>query len=412
MTTILIQIGLLVILLVFSGIFSGSETALFSLKPFQIRKLERHPSRRSIGVSSLLSDPVGLLVTILVGNTLVNVAASSVGTNIVGHFVHRGVVGISVAVMSALILIFGEIVPKTYAVNKPIETALRTSAVISAAVRLMSPLRAFFAALSKVAARTRLPGAAMPDHEHAHVAEAVAAGHTEGVLDGRERRMLGGFLRIEHQSVQNIMTPRTEVFMLDAGTLVADAVALARSAGLSRIPVFASEKRDTIKGVVYVKDLLQTQYSGSLRLLDIARQPVFVPESKAIVDLLSEFVKGAAHFAVVVDEYGTFTGIVTLDDIIEEIVGEELTRRSKNTYRKRTRSTYEVSARMELEYFNALQGSSLADSNAETIGGFILNRMGRIPAVGEEFVLEGMRFKILDGDGRQIKTLEIEKKKK
>ncbi len=410
MTTILLQLGLLAVLLVFSGIFSGSETALFSLKPFQTRKLERQPTRRSIRVSLLLSDPVRLLVTILVGNTLVNVAASSVGTNIVGHVVHRGVVGISVAVMSALILVFGEIVPKTYAVNRPLKTALRTSTLISAAVRLMSPLRAFFTALSKAAARTRLPGAAMPDRQHAHVEEAVAEGHTEGVLNGPERRMLAGFLKIEHQSVQNIMTPRTEVFMLDAGTTVADTLSLARSAGFSRVPIFETEKRDSIKGVVYMKDLLQKQYSRDLKLRDIARRPVFVPESKSLVDLLGEFVKGAAHFAVAVDEYGTFTGIVTLDDIIEEIVGEELTRRSKNTYRKKARSTYEVPARMELEYFNALLRSALSDSSAETIGGFLLNRLGRIPSVGEQFILEGIRFKVLDGDARQIKKLEIEKR--
>lgn len=409
MTTILPQIVLLAVLLLFSGLFSGSETALFSLKPFQIRKLERQPSRRSIRAASLLSDPVRLLVTILVGNTLVNVAASSVGTNVVDHLVDRGVLGISVAIMTSLILVFGEIVPKTYAVSKPLRVALGTSSLISAAVRLMSPLRAFFAALSNLAARTRVPGAAAPDHEHAHVAEAVAAGHSEGVLDSFERRMLRGFLKIDHLSVQNIMTPRTEVFMLDAGTGVAEAIKLTKSAGFSRLPVFDTEERDVIRGVVYVKDLLQKQYSKSLKLSDIARQPVFVPESKSLADLLSEFVKGAAHFAAVVDEYGTFTGIVTLDDIIEEIIGEELTKRSKNTYRKRTKSTYEVSARMELEYFNALLGSLLADGHAETIGGYILNMAGRIPAAGEEFYIEGMRFRILDADTRQIKSLEIEK---
>jgi putative hemolysin len=275
----------------------------------------------------------------------------------------------------------------------------------------MSPLRVFFTALSNLAARTRLPGAAVPDHEHAHVFEAVAAGHSEGVLDGLERRMLGGFLKIEHQSVQNIMTPRTEVFMLDAGTRVAEAVGPIKSAGFSRVPVFETENRDNIKGVVYVKDLLQKQYSENLSLSDIARRPVYVPETKCLVDLLSEFVKGAAHFSVVVDEYGSYSGIVTLDDIIEEIVGEELNVRSKNTYRKRTRSTYEVSARMELEYFNALLRWSLADSNAETVGGFILNRTGRIPETGEEFVFEGIRFRVLEGDSRQIRRLEVGKRK-
>jgi CBS domain containing-hemolysin-like protein len=250
----------------------------------------------------------------------------------------------------------------------------------------------------------------MPDHEHAHVVEAVSAGHTEGVLDGLERRMLAGFLKIEHQSVQNIMTPRTEVFMVDAGTRVADAVGPFKSAGFSRVPVFETENRDNIKGVVYVKDLLHKQYSENLSLSDIARRPVFVPESKSLADLLSEFVKGAAHFAVVVDEYGCFCGIVTLDDIVEEIVGEELDARSKNTYRKKTRSAYEVSARMELEYFNALMGSSLVDNNAETVGGFIINRVGRIPATGDEFIFEGIGFKILEADSRQIKLLRVRKK--
>lgn len=410
MTTILLQIVLLGVLLIFSGLFSGSETALFSLKPFEIRKLERRPSRRSITVASLLSDPVRLLVTILVGNTLVNVAASSLGTSIVSDMVERGAVGISVAAMSILILIFGEIVPKTYAVTRPLRTAIGTSELISLAVKVMSPLRASFTALSGLAATISLPGSAMPDHEHAHVAEAVAAGHSEGVLDGLERNMLGGFLRIEHQSVQNIMTPRTEVFMLDAGTRLVDAVGPVKFAGFSRVPVFETENRDNIKGVVYIKDLLHKQYSENLSLSDIARRPVFVPESKSLADLLSEFVKGAAHFSVVVDEYGSFSGIVTLDDIVEEIVGEELNMRSKNTYRKKTRSGYEVSARMELEYFNALMGLSLVDNNAETIGGFILNRAGRIPAVGDEFVFEGIRFKILEGDSRRIKLLRVRKK--
>jgi len=400
------------VLLLLSGLFSGSETALFSLKPYQIRKLEREPSHRSIGVASLLSDPVRLLVTILVGNTLVNVAASSVGTNIVGHIIERGIVGISVAVMSALILIFGEIVPKTYAASRPMAVSLRTSPVISAAVSLMSPLRRLFTWLSELAARASLPGIAKQAQEYAHVVEAVAEGHSEGILDTFEREVLGGFLKIAHQSVQNIMTPRTEVFMLDGATLLPAAIGLVKSAGFSRIPVFDTEKRDTIRGVLYVKDLLQKQYSGNLRLTDIARRPVFVPESKSLVDLLNEFVTGSAHFAVVVDEYGTFSGIVTLDDIIEEIVGWQLADRSKNKYMRKTKSTYQVSAKMELECFSALLSCSLVDNMAETIGGYILNRVGRIPQTGEEFLFDGIRFSILDADSRQIKSIQAGKGKK
>jgi putative hemolysin len=411
-TTIAPQIVLLLILLILSGFFSGSETALFSLKPYQIRKLGRQPSPRSVRVAALLSDPMRLLVTILVGNTLVNVAASSVGTNVVGHLVDSGVVGISVAAMSILILIFGEIVPKTYAVHHPLGLSLRASLLLGAAVRLMSPLRALFTSLSTLAGRARIPGVAPLEHRHAHVVEAVDVGHSEGVLDGFEREMLGGFIRIERLSVQNIMTPRTEVFMLDSETSVPGAVSIIKSSGFSRVPLFETGDRDLIKGVVYVKDLLHKQYSENLRLRDIARTPLFVPESKPLVGLLNEFVSGSAHFAVVVDEYGTFTGIVTLDDIIEEIIGEQITPKSKNMCMRRTRSTCEVSARMELEYFNALLRTSLVDKQAETIGGYILNRVGRIPAAGEEFVFEGVQFRILDADSRQIKTVRASRRKR
>ena len=412
MAIFVLQIGLLVVLLSLSGFFSGSETALFSLKPYQIRKLSRRPSRRSIAVAELISDPMRLLVTILVGNTLVNVAASSVGTNVISHLVHKGVVGISVAAMSTLILIFGEIVPKTYAVHHPLTVSLRSSPMLSVAVGLASPLRAVATSLSSLAARARIPGAARPEHEHAHVAEAVATGHSEGVLDVFEREMLGGFLRLQRLSVQNIMTPRPEVFMIDSDTTVSDALRLVKSSGFSRVPVFEKGRRESIRGVLYVKDLLQKQYSESLRIIDIARTPVFIPESKSLVALLNDFASGSAHFAVVVDEYGSFSGIVTLDDIIEEIVGQQLTEKSKNAYVRKAKSTYEVSAKMELEYFNALLKSSLVDNLAETVGGFILNRLGRIPAEGEKFVFEGIRFRVISADARQIISLEVSKGRK
>jgi CBS domain containing-hemolysin-like protein len=409
-----LQIAILAVLLILSSIFSGSETALFSLKSYQVRGLRRQPSRGSITVGSLLNDPYQLLVSILVGNTLVNVAASSIGTDLVGRFVDEGVVGISVVLMTVLILLFGEIIPKTVAVNDPLGVSLKTAGMISGAVHVLTPLRRVLESAVSLAGRLSIgtPPAKSVRH-HDHVAEAIAEGHSEGVLDRFEGEVLGGIFRIMHLSVQNIMTPRTEVFMLSSDVNLREAVNLVRSSGFSRIPVFDSGNRDDIRGVLYAKDLLQRQYSEDLMVTDIARKPNFVPESKCLADLLREFVSGSAHFAVVIDEYGSFTGIVTLDDILEEIVGMEGDRRLEKHFSRRLgRSRWEVSGRMEVEYFNALVGVSIPAEGVETVAGFMIEKMGKIPKAGEEMGFAGLRFKVLKADSRRVMRIEVEKVRK
>ncbi|MFH1314157.1 MAG: hemolysin family protein [Candidatus Eisenbacteria bacterium] len=414
MSIVVLQTALVILLLFLSSVFSGSETALFSLKPYQVRELQRRPSKGSIMVGSLLKDPYHLLVTILIGNTLVNVAAASIGTSVVGRFVEQGVVGISVATMTVLILIFGEIVPKTIAVSNPLRISLAAAPSISLAVRLLTPVKGILESLIRLFLRRGPmghPGLAGPAHEH--VTEAIAVGHSEGVLDKVEMEVLGGILRLMHLSVQNIMTPRTEVFMLRSDLTVADAVSLVKSSGYSRIPVFDGEKRDSVTGILYVKDLLNSRVDSGTAIGDVAREPFFVPESKSLVDLLDEFVSGSAHFAVAIDEYGTFTGIVTLDDILGEVVGTDASRRlEKHRYRHLSRSRWEVSGRMEIKYFNALVGAAISDAHADTIAGFIIDRMGKIPAPGEELVVKNLKLRVLDADGRRIKSVEIEKLRK
>ena len=243
MTILILQIGLLVFLLYLSSVFSGSETALFSLKSHQVRRLRSRPSRNSIKVESLLADPRHLLVTILVGNTLVNVAASSIGTNLVGQFFHENVVGISVVVMTVLILIFGEVVPKTFAASQPLRVSLATVPAISTVVCLLAPLRRVTEAAVSFADRLLPAGASSyePDSP-ADVVEAIAMGHAEGVLDQFEREVLGRIFRIAHRSGQNIMTPRTEVSMLSSDVPLEEAVGIVKSSGFSRIPVFDAEQ--------------------------------------------------------------------------------------------------------------------------------------------------------------------------
>jgi putative hemolysin len=413
-TILVLQITLVGLLLFLSAVFSGSETALFSLKPYQVRRFRRRPSRNSILVASLLKDPYHLLVTIVIGNTLVNVAASSIGTDIVGHFFKQGVLGISVAVMTTLILILGEIVPKTIAVQNPMPVSLATSPIISSAIGLFSPLKVVLEVGSKLAARLNPPKTSSSTAiSGEHVTEAIAFGHSQGVLDEFEREVLGGVFRLMRLSVQNIMTPRTEVFMLASNVTLSEAMQMVKSSGYSRIPVFDVDERDIVKGILYAKDLLYGQYPPDTSLGEVAREPAFVPESKPLVDLLDEFVSGAAHFAVVIDEYGSFSGIVTLDDILSEVIGRDGGRHlEKYAYTRRSRLRWEVSGRMEIEYFNALIGAAISDPHAETVAGFVISRLGRIPTVGEVMVDGGLTLRITDADERHIKRIEVERMRK
>jgi putative hemolysin len=209
------------------------------------------------------------------------------------------------------------------------------------------------------------------------------------------------------------MTPRTEVFMLGSDLSVGEAVGAVKSSGYSRIPIFDADARDNIRGVLYAKDLLQKQHSTDLRLADIARRPLFVPESKTLAGLLKEFVSGASHFAVVIDEYGSFTGIVTLDDILVEIVGRDAGKQLlKYSYTRKGRSTWEIPGRMEIEFFNALVGASIADPHVETVAGLVIERLGRIPEAGEQLVLRNLRFTIVSATKRRVERIEVERIRK
>jgi CBS domain containing-hemolysin-like protein len=350
-------------------------------------------------------------VSLVVGNNLVNVAASSIGTEIVGKVVDQAVVGISVVLMTILILIFGEIVPKTIAVTHPLRISLANAALVSASVRVFGPLMGLMEKLVASLVKSASQGAP-PGETGEHVTEAIAAGHSEGVLDGFEREVLGGMFRLMHLSVQNIMTPRPEVFMLNSGLSVGQVLGLVKSSGYSRIPVFDSENRDNIVGILYAKDLLQRQAASDARVTDVARRPFFVPETKPLVDLLSEFVKGAAHFAVVIDEYGSFTGVITLDDILGEIIGTDSGQPQKRHCRRISRTSWEVPGRLEIEYFAAMTGFAVPETHAETVAGMVIEALGRIPAVGEDVVVGNLGVTVLEGDQRRIRRVRVRRLKR
>jgi CBS domain containing-hemolysin-like protein len=408
------EIALLCLLLAASAFFSSSETAVFSLRPHELRKLEKHPSPRSLAVVRLLGDPNRFLVAVLVGNTLANVAASSLGTRLVSRHLETNAVVASVALMTVLILVVGEVVPKTYALNNPVKVSVTFSRLLAIVLAVLGPLKRPMEAFLALAVRPKLvrsDAAGAPSGEH--VAEAVSLGRSRGVVDTFDSEVLQGLFKLMHLSVQNIMTPRTEVFMLDSNLTLAGAITAIKASGFSRVPLFSSGSRDDIVGVLYVKDVLYGHYGGDVGLGQIARKPVFVPETKPVVDLMREFAGGAAHFAVVIDEYGCFTGIVTIDDILAEItLRGPSSQGAMHSYVKRSRSAWEVSGRMELQYLSALTGVPLADVGPQTVGGLVTQRLGKIPSRGEEVILAGLRFTVIEADARRVTKVLVARVRK
>lgn len=414
MTTLGLEIALVAVLLALSAFFSSSETALFSLRPHELRKLERQPSPRSLRVVRILKDPHRLLVAVLVGNTLVNVAASSLGTSIVTRHLEENEVAASVGIMTVLVLVLGEVTPKTYALNNPVRLSVALSPFLSVVLWALGPLRGAMEAFLRLTLRPgllRLPARIAPSGEH--VTEAITQGHSEGVVDAFDWEVVKGLFKVMHLSVENVMTPRTEVFMLGSDLPLGEAIDTLKASGFSRVPLFGERSRDDIVGVLYIKDILYGRYGRDVRLGDIARKPVFVPESKPVVDLMSEFAGGTAHFAVVIDEYGSFTGIVTIDDILAEITGRGPASQSAgHAYVKRSRSGWEVSGRMELDYLSALTGVALPEGGPKTVGGLVVDALARIPAPGEEVAVSGLRFRVVSADRRRVEQVLVERVRK
>ncbi|MGQ9604164.1 MAG: hemolysin family protein [bacterium] len=401
---------LLLVLLWLSSLFSSSETAYLSLKPQQVRGMKGKHSKKSIKVARVISNPQRFLISILIGNTFVNVAASSVGTNIIRNLVSGPVITISVIAMAGLILTFGEIIPKVAAVNKPQSIALGNVGAIEIAMQAISPLRAVLEKITSAMVVMVFGKDVASVSKGKEIGEAILISQEEGVLDRSEAEMLAGILRLRSLTAQNIMTPRTDVFMLSASLRIADAIALVKSSNFSRVPIFKDERRDHIVGILYTKDLLRNDIDQEADLASIARKPLFVPESKNLVSLMQDFMSNKVHIAIVVDEHGSMAGLVTFDDILSEITGRDMDQYMMQHHFKRLgRGEWEVSARMELECFNALTGLPLVDSNAETVAGYVLNRLGRIPKAGETIEVGNLGFKVIDADSRRLITLRVKR---
>jgi putative hemolysin len=407
----------LALLLACSGFLSGSETSLFSLSSVRVRRLQ---SESKVGrlIAALLAHPRSLLSTILICNILVNVFASSLSASLFRMLGARGLVPestasvLSVAVMTCLILIFGEITPKTIAIRNSEPLARAVAPVIYTLAKIVAPLRAGLLRVTGGIVRLvdkRIPADGSISRDELRTA--VRIGLSEGVLDSQERDMIHGVFVLESRQVRDIMKPRRDLFALDLATPPETLVRRVREHEYARVPVY-DEDPDQIIGMLYARDLLACAggQGGAIDVRALLREPYFVPEAMAIDDLLAELRRRAVHFALAVDEYGTVSGFLTLEDVLEVIVGRiDFKKGEAVRYSLEDDRTVLADAALALDELNAHLGTSLTDEFSVSIGGLITHRLGRIPEPGERLELPGVRIEVLRAKKHRVELVRVQR---
>lgn len=406
-------------LLLLSALFSGSEVALFSLSPSDKEKLSESGSASSQRVLKLLSTPREILVTILILNTGTNVAAAIITAylthQLASFYAWSATLTIllEIVTLTFILLVISEITPKLIATRNPLTVAKRISLPISILHRLLRPLSTVLAR-SMNAFHGRFQGTV--NRLSGEDLKAMAdIGKAHGTLEEDESNLIHSIVEFGDRAVREIMISRMDIVALAAEATIEDAIKLIRETGHSRIPLY-EDHLDNILGVVYAKDLLRhvskNQSEVRVEWNQLARPPIFVPLGKKLDNLLRDFQSRKTHLALVVDEYGGTAGLITLEDILEEIVGDirdEHDSREGELVVHLGANRYRVDAKIDLDELNEATGLTLdtATFEFETLGGLVLHLAGEIPSVGDRFEFENLQMKVESVDGHRIGNVQI-----
>jgi len=415
-TTLWLASAAVFILLFLSGFFSGSETALTATSRARIHQVEKTGDKRAKIVSRLIASRERLIGALLLGNNLVNILASALATSVFLTLFGEAGVAIATLVMTALVLVFAEVLPKTWAISAPEKFALAVSPVVRVVVAVFGPI------VIGVEAIVRLLLKALGVHvgedssilsAHEELRGAVDLQHMEGGLEKGERDRIGGLLDLADLEVSDVMVHRTNMLALNADDDPQKLIDAALSSPYTRLPLWRGET-DNFIGVLHAKDLLRAlNKSGGnpegIDILDIAAPAWFVPDTTTLQDQLNAFLKNKAHFALVVDEYGEVMGLVTLEDILEEIVGEIADEHDVELegLRPQADGSVIVDGSVPIRDLNRATDWTLPDDEATTIAGLVIHEARMIPEERQIFTFHGFRFTVLRREKNRVTRLRI-----
>jgi Mg2+/Co2+ transporter CorB len=419
-----LTVGAILLLLMISALFSGSETALTAASR---GKLRAQADKGSVGAAVALKvteDNERMIGALLLGNNIVNITAASLATALLTRMFGDGGVALATFVMTALVLVFGEVLPKTYAITNAEVAASRVAPLIRVIILVFSPVVSVVRAL--VRAMLRLFGVRADPDGHIlalreEIVGAIALGHSGGAVEKEDRDRLLGALDLSNRTVDEIMRHRSQVEMVDADRSPDDILTQILASPHTRLPVYR-DSDENILGVIHAKDLLRevdrlvrgpqgdAKALADLDILKIAMKPYFVPDTTALDEQMRQFLKRQTHFALVVDEYGALRGLITLEDILEEIVGEitdEFDLAHDTVLKRAENGDYFVEGSMTIRDLNRAMDWQLPDDEANTIAGLVIHEAQMIPNEKQAFSFHGFRFEVVTRRGNRIMKLRV-----
>jgi len=418
MTAAIWAVALVILaLLAVSAVFSAAETALTRASRGRMHQMDREGDVGAKRVNRLLSDQERMIGAILIGYNVLNILSSSLATSVITKAIPGGYgVAVATGVMTVLVVVFVEVLPKTLAIVRADDVARALSAPMLGAVWVLGPV---ITAIQWVVRRTlRLFGVDL-DMEtdvlaaHEEIRGAVNYHHAEGAVESRDRLMLGGVLDLSDMDVSEIMVHRKSIEMIDAALPPRELIARALDSDYTRLPLYREEAENII-GVLHAKDLARAMAAaeGAMDTIDISaivRPPWFIPDTTVLKDQLNAFLKARSHFALVVDEYGALQGLVTLEDILEEIVGEITDEHDEAVQgvRKQADGSVHVDGDVTVRDLNRAMDWDLPDDHAVTVAGLVIHEARTIPEPGQKFLFHHHRFQILRRQRNQITALRV-----
>ncbi len=415
----------ILLLIVFSGFFSGSETALTAASRGKLRSAADKGSGGAKKALDITEDNERLIGSVLLGNNVVNILATSLATAVLTRAFGESGVAIATLFMTLLVLIFAEVLPKTYAITNPETVAARVARPISWVVIIFSPVVAAVRVL--VRAILRLFGVRTdPDSNILAVREEIAGalqlGHSEGVVEKEDRDRILGALDLGDRTVEEIMRHRSGIETIEATLPVTEILRLCLESAHTRLPLWKDEP-ENIVGILHAKDLLRAMQRmlsddgridpeelAAFDIMDVVMEPYFIPEYTTLDDQMRQFLARHTHFALVVDEYGALQGLITLEDILEEIVGEisdEFDSADAEIIARTEDGAYIVDGGMTIRDLNRAHDWQLPDDEANTIAGLVIHEAQMIPLEGQVFSFHGFRFEVARKEENRIATLNI-----
>lgn len=411
--------GIVALLLLLSAFFSGSETALTASSRGKLRSRADKGSRGAQKALDLTEDSERLIGSVLLGNNLVNILATSLATAVLTRIFGESGVALATLAMTLLVLVFAEVLPKTYAITNAETAASGVARPIGVFVFLFAPVVATIRLL--VRAVLGLFGVKTdPDSQILAVREeiqgAIQLGHSEGVVEKEDRDRILGALDLGDRTVEEIMLHRSGIEMIDADLPIGEIIDQCLRSPHTRLPLYRGEA-ENIVGVVHAKELLRAIYAanqdgslGKLKIHDVAKTPYFVPETTTLDEQMRQFLLRHTHFALVVDEYGALEGLITLEDILEEIVGEitdEFDLGDEQELKRTDSGDLIVDGAMTIRDLNRATEWALPDDEANTVAGLVIHEAQAIPTVGQVFSFHGYRFEVVSRKDNRLTRLKI-----